>query len=60
MTRSARHWGPLTPRWVRGLLTGALFAFVATAYTGCGLSYVFRNMSPLHPTGWSFAWPILP
>jgi hypothetical protein len=60
MTRSARHWGPLTPRWVRGLMTGALFAIVSTAYTGCGLSYVFRNISPLHPTGWSFAWPILP
>ena len=60
MTRSARHWGPLTPRWVRGLLTGALFAVVTTANTGCGLSYVFRNISPLHPTGWSFAWPILP
>jgi len=60
MTRSARHWGPLTPRWVRGLLTGALFAFVSTAYTACGLSYVFRSISPLHPTGWSFAWPILP
>lgn len=60
MTRSARHWGPLTPRWVRGLLTGALFAIVATSQSGCGLSYVFRNISPLHPTGWSFAWPILP
>lgn len=60
MTRSARHWGPMTPRWVRGLLTGALFAVLTTANSGCGLSYVFRNISPLHPTGWSFAWPILP
>jgi hypothetical protein len=33
---------------------------VSTGTTGCGLSYVFRNISPLHPTGWSFAWPILP
>jgi hypothetical protein len=60
MTRSARHWGPITPRWVRGLMAGALFALLTTGYTGCGLSYVFRNISPLHPTGWSFAWPILP
>ena len=33
MTRSARHRGPLTPRWVRGLLTGALMAFFSTSYT---------------------------
>lgn len=60
MTRSARSRGPLTPRWVRGLLAGGLFAFVATGTTGCGLSYVYRSMSPMHPTGWSFAWPIFP
>ncbi|MEO6807997.1 MAG: hypothetical protein ABI353_02665 [Isosphaeraceae bacterium] len=60
MTRSARHPGPLTPRWVRGLLTGALFAYLCMGTVGCGLSYVFRSISPLHPTGWSFAWPILP
>jgi hypothetical protein len=60
MTRSARPLGPLTPRWLRGLLTGALLAVVSTGATGCGLSYVFRDISPLHPTGWSFAWPILP
>ena len=55
MSRSARHQGPLTPRWVRGLLTGALMAFFSTNFVGCGLDYVFRNISPLHPTGWSFA-----
>lgn len=60
MTRSARHHGPLTPRWVRGLLTGALFVYLCMGTVGCGLSYVYRNISPLHPTGWSFAWPILP
>ncbi len=60
MTRSARHRGPLTPRWVRGLLTGVLLAALSTGATGCGLSYVFRNITPFHPTGWSFAWPILP
>src|SRR5437879_3090032 len=60
MTRSARYAGPLTPRWVRGLLTLGLLAFLSTGTTGCGLSYVFRGISPLHPTGWSFAWPILP
>ena len=60
MSRSARHQGPLTPRWVRGLLTGALMAFFSTSFVGCGLDYVFRNISPLHPTGWSFAFPILP
>src|SRR5439155_6704089 len=60
MSRSARHQGPLTPRWVRGLLTGALMAFFSTNFVGCGLDYAFRHISPLHPTGWSFAWPILP
>ena len=60
MTRSARSRGPLTPRWVRGLLAGALMALVSTGTTGCGLVYVYRNMSPLHVTGWSFPWPILP
>ena len=47
MSRSARHQGPLTPRWVRGLLTGALMAFFSTSFVGCGLDYVFRNISPL-------------
>jgi len=60
MTKSARHRGPITPRWVRGLLTGALMVMVTTSNVGCGLVYVFRNISPLHPTGWSFVWPILP
>lgn len=60
MSQSARHQGPITPRWVRGMLTGALMMVVSTSFTGCGLSYVFRSISPLHPTGWSFAWPILP
>ncbi|SIO61135.1 hypothetical protein SAMN05444166_6652 [Singulisphaera sp. GP187] len=60
MTQFARHRGPITPRWVRGILTGTLLAVVATSNLGCGLSYVFRNISPLRPTGWSFAWPILP
>ena len=60
MTRSARPLGPIAPRWVRGLLTGGLLALFTTNMAGCGLSYVFRNISPLHPTGWSFAWPILP
>jgi hypothetical protein len=60
MTRSERPRGTTTPRWLRGLLTGALMAFVSTSATGCGLSYVFRAISPLHVTGWSFAWPILP
>jgi hypothetical protein len=60
MTRSARNQGKTAPRWVRGLLTGALLAVFSTNMTGCGLSSVFQNISPLHPTGWSFAWPILP
>jgi hypothetical protein len=37
-----------------------LLAVVSTGAVGCGISYVYRNISPLHPTGWSFAWPILP
>jgi hypothetical protein len=60
MSRSARHQGPITPRWVRGLLTGALLAFFSTNFVGCGLDYAFRNIAPLHPTAWSFAFPILP
>ena len=60
MTRSARQRGPLSPRWVRGLLAFAMLACMTTVPVGCGLSYVFRNVSPLHVTGWSFAWPILP
>ena len=60
MNRSARHRGPLIPQRVRGLLTGALLAIVCTGAVGCGIPYVFRNISPLHPTGWSFVWPILP
>jgi len=58
MTRSARQQGPIAPRWVRGLMTAGLLAVFSTNMVGCGLSYVFRNVSPLHPTGWSFAWPI--
>ena len=60
MNRSERPGGPTVPRWVRGLVTGALLAFVATSNIGCGISYVFRSISPLHVTGWSFSWPILP
>jgi hypothetical protein len=60
MFQSARHRSPMTPRWVRGLISGAFLAVISTTHLGCGLDYVFRNISPLHPTGWSFAWPIFP
>jgi hypothetical protein len=60
MTRSERPRGTTTPRRLRGLLIGALFAVVSTSLTGCGIPYVYRAISPLHVTGWSFAWPILP
>jgi hypothetical protein len=60
MTRTARHRGPHPPRWVRGLLTGALLMAMSASIGGCGIPYVFRNISPLRVTGWSFAWPILP
>lgn len=60
MTRTERHRGPLIPRWARGLLSSALLAVVTSGIGGCGIPYVFRSISPLHPTGWSFAWPILP
>ncbi len=60
MFRSARHRSPMTPRWVRGLIAGASLAVLATTHTGCGIPYVFRSISPLHVTGWSFAFPILP
>jgi hypothetical protein len=63
MFRSARHRSPIAPRWVRGLLAGASLALIATSNLGCtigALDYVARNISPLHITGWSIAWPILP
>ncbi len=60
MFQSARHRSPKTPRWVRGLITSAFFAVISTTHLGCGLDYVVRNISPLDPTGWSFAWPVLP
>lgn len=60
MTQSERHRGPISPRLIRGLACGLLLAGLTTGMTGCGVSYVFRHISPLHPTGWSFAWPILP
>jgi len=60
MTRSKRHRAPNSPRWVRGLMTGALLASLSASVGGCGIPYVYRNISPLHPTGWSFPWPIFP
>jgi hypothetical protein len=42
------------------LLTCAVLAIVTTGAVGCGIPYVYRNISPFRPTGWSFAWPILP
>ena len=60
MFRSARHRSAMTLRWVRGLIAGASLAVIATTHVGCGIDYVFRNISPLHVTGWSFAFPILP
>jgi hypothetical protein len=60
MNRTARHRRPLTPRWARALMMGALLATTTTSFIGCGIPYVYRSISPLHPTGWSFAWPILP
>jgi hypothetical protein len=59
MTRSAPQRSRLGPRWIRGLFALGLMT-AATLPAGCGISYVYRNMSPMHPTGWSFAWPILP
>jgi hypothetical protein len=60
MFRSARHRSPMIARWARGLIASASLVAVATTQTGCGLDYLYRNMSPLRLTGWSFAWPILP
>ncbi len=60
MTRSAPQGCQRSPRWVSGLIAGAMLAVSTTLPVGCGLSYVYRNISPLRPTGWSFAWPILP
>lgn len=58
MTRSERPRGRIIPRWARGLLATAGLAAVALNVPGCGLPYVFRNITPFHPTGWSFSWPI--
>lgn len=60
MTETAPPRGPLTPRWARGLIAVAALAIVSTLPVGCGISYVARSIAPLHPTGWSFVWPILP
>ena len=61
MFRSARHRSPIDPalgsRPDGGCLSGRSSR---RRILGCGLDYVFRNISPLHVTGWSFAWPILP
>ena len=46
MFRSARHRSPMTPRWVRGLIAGASLAMIATSTVGCGIDYVYRNISP--------------
>ncbi len=61
MSRTARRRGPFLPKRVRGLVICAVLGSLITSAVGCGsVSYVFRNMSPMHPTGWSFPWPILP
>ncbi|HWE40634.1 MAG TPA: hypothetical protein VG406_29075 [Isosphaeraceae bacterium] len=60
MNRTARHRGPIVPRWARGLLLTASLAACAWNLPGCGLPYVLKNITPFHPTGWSFAWPITP
>ena len=62
MFRSARGTAsPITPRWSsRHSWRVPYAAFVTTNNVGCGLDYVYRNMSPLHVTGWSFAFPIFP
>ncbi len=60
MTQSAPQRGRKTPRWVRGLMAVALLAVGGSVPIGCGIPYVYRNMSPLRVTGWSMAWPILP
>ncbi len=60
MTETAPQRGFRTPRWARGLIAVAALAIVSTLPVGCGLSYVARNIAPMHPTGWSFVWPILP
>lgn len=60
MNRSEGNRRPSIPPRVRGLITVAILTVVSTGTVGCAIPYVYRNMSPLHPTGWSFAWPILP
>lgn len=60
MNRSEGTRRPSLPPRVRGLAAVAILAFVSTGTVGCAIPYVYRGISPLHPTGWSFAWPILP
>jgi hypothetical protein len=52
----------LTPRWLRGVIAHALMAAVGLGSAGClgAASWWYQDISPLHPTGWSFFWPILP
>lgn len=60
MNRSVGSQKPsISPR-MRGLITVAILAVASTGTVGCAIPYVYRGISPLHPTGWSFAWPILP
>ena len=60
MSHSAQERGPSGRRWARGLYATALLVAIGSVPVGCGIPYVYRGISPLHPTGWSFAWPILP
>ncbi len=58
MNATAPQRGPSAPRRIRGLVLGGLIVAVTSSVIGCGVPYVFRDIAPLHVTGWSFPYPI--
>lgn len=60
MKRSEGNSRSLIPSRFRGWLAGAVLAVLSTGGIGCAIPYVYQDMSPMYPTGWSFPWPILP
>ncbi|ADV62059.1 hypothetical protein Isop_1474 [Isosphaera pallida ATCC 43644] len=60
MSRTALDRGPFASpkRWVHALAAVGLLAVFSMGTTGCALPYWGRSISPLHPSGWGFPYPI--
>ena len=50
-SQSAQERGPNGRRLTRGLYAAALLLAIGSVPIGCGIPYVYRGISPLHPTG---------